>query len=288
MREAARRTPRAAALAVVMLAVPAASAAAQTSAPTTAAAPATATPATAAPAATSDAPLTLTRTETKGLQRKLRVKADGAMGPRTRAAIRRKERAYHLRVDGKPDAVLMSKLRLALPRSVTSASTSPTSVVPATAPTQGIPPTTTTAPAAPAPTGTTGTAASVAPAAPASSAGAAAVAAARSQIGTPYQSGGTQPGGFDCSGLVLWSFAQAGVQLPRTSFDQFGVGVDVPKDQIQAGDIVFFDTAGPGASHDGIATSPTTAISSTTRGVMEHSLVDDYWGGHFVGARRVG
>jgi peptidoglycan DL-endopeptidase CwlO len=287
MRQAARRTPRAAALAAVVLALPATSAAAQTSAPTTAAAPAaapaapatlgTATPA----AAASDAPLALTRTETRDLQRKLRVKADGALGPKTRTAIRRKERAYHLRVDGKPDAVLMGKLRLALPQSATSASTSPTSVVPATAPTQGVAPT----PAAPA--ATTGTAA-VAPAAPASSVAAAVVAAAQSQIGTPYESGGTAPGGFDCSGLVKWAFAQAGVQLPRTSFDQLGVGTDVPKEQIQAGDIVFFDTAGAGASHDGIATSPTTAISSTTRGVMEHSLVDSYWGGHFVGARRVG
>ena len=81
--------------------------------------------------------------------------------------------------------------------------------------------------------------------------------------------------------------AQAGITLPRTSFQQYGVGVAVPKAQIEAGDLVFFDTAGAGASHVGVATSPTTAISATTHGVQEHRLDDGYWGGHFVGARRV-
>ncbi len=280
MREAVRRTPRAAALAAVLLTVPAASAAAQTAAPT-----GTTAAAAAAAAATSGSPLKLTRTETKSLQRRLGVRADGSLGPRTRAAIRRTEKRLHLTVDGRPDGLLITRLRLRLP---TSASTSPTSVIPATAPTQGIPPTTApTAPTAPATTPApapqaTGTAAA------ASGAGAAAVAAARTQIGTPYRSAGTAPGGFDCSGLVLWSFAQAGVALPRTSFDQFGVGTPVDPSAVQAGDIVFFDTAGAGASHDGIATSPTTAISSTTRGVMEHSIVDGYWGSHLIGARRVG
>lgn len=276
MREAVRRTPRAAALAAVLMAVPASSAAAQSAAPsTTTSSDATATTATASDAA----PLKLTRAETKSLQRRLRVRADGSLGPRTRSAIRRKEKALGLRVDGRPDALLLRDLKLGPPK---SARVAPTTAVPPSAPTDGIAPTTTpTTPAAPTPAAT-GTAAST------TGAGAAAVAAARAQIGTPYQSAGTAPGGFDCSGLVLWSFAQAGIALPRTSFDQFSAGVAVTKDQVQAGDIVFFDTAGPGASHDGIATSPTTAISSTTRGVMEHSIVDDYWGAHFVGARRVG
>ena len=66
--------------------------------------------------------------------------------------------------------------------------------------------------------------------------------------------------------------AQAGVTLPRTSFDQFGVGTPVDRASIQAGDLVFFNAAGPGASHVAIATSNATAISATTKGVMEHPI----------------
>lgn len=116
--------------------------------------------------------------------------------------------------------------------------------------------------------------------------GGSAVSAARSQIGTPYASGGTQPGGFDCSGLVQWAFKQAGISLPRTSFQQFSVGAPVSRSNVQAGDLVFFNANGPGASHVGIATSNSTAISATTHGVMEHSISDSYWGSHYVGARR--
>ena len=113
------------------------------------------------------------------------------------------------------------------------------------------------------------------------------VAIAERFVGTPYLWGGKTALGIDCSGLVQYAFKQAGITLPRSSFAQYGVGTSVPKSGIQAGDIVFFNTNGPGASHDGIATSPTTAISATSHGVMEHSLTDSYWGSHFVGARRV-
>jgi cell wall-associated NlpC family hydrolase len=115
----------------------------------------------------------------------------------------------------------------------------------------------------------------------------AAVAAARSQIGAPYRSAGTGPGGFDCSGLTRWAFEQAGLSLPRTSYAQYGVGTSISKREIQAGDLVFFDTAGDGASHVGIATGSGTVISATSHGVMEHSISDDYWGSHYIGARHL-
>ena len=51
--------------------------------------------------------------------------------------------------------------------------------------------------------------------------------------------------------------------------------------------VVFFDSAGPGASDVGIATGPGTAVSATTHGVMTHSILAGYWGAHFVGARRI-
>ena len=55
--------------------------------------------------------------------------------------------------------------------------------------------------------------------------GGSAVSAARSAIGSPYAYGGTTKAGFDCSGLVVWAFQQAGVSLPRTSFAQYGAGL---------------------------------------------------------------
>jgi cell wall-associated NlpC family hydrolase len=116
----------------------------------------------------------------------------------------------------------------------------------------------------------------------------AAVSAARAAIGTPYVLAGAAPGGFDCSGLTQWAMRRAGIALPRTSYDQFGVGTAVARAAIAPGDLVFFNTDGPGASHVGIATGAGSVISATTHGVREHAIADAYWGAHYVGARRVG
>jgi cell wall-associated NlpC family hydrolase len=111
---------------------------------------------------------------------------------------------------------------------------------------------------------------------------------AAAQIGDGYAYGGMGPDGFDCSGLNAYVFGQAGTPLPHNSHAQAAMGKPVARDHIRPGDLVFFSTAGPGASHVGIATSATTAISATSSGgVMEHSTTDAYWGGHYVGARRV-
>lgn len=66
-----------------------------------------------------------------------------------------------------------------------------------------------------------------------------AVAAAETQLGTPYVWGGSSPGGFDCSGLVMWAYAQAGVSLPRTTYAQWGSGRHVSVADLQPGDLVF-------------------------------------------------
>ena len=115
---------------------------------------------------------------------------------------------------------------------------------------------------------------------------ASAVKAARGAIGASYAMGGNGPGAFDCSGLTTYALQRAGVALPRTSQAQFGVGKAVDRDEIRAGDLVFFSTNGPGASHVGVATGRGTVISATSSGVMEHSSTDAYWGGSYVGARR--
>jgi len=114
-----------------------------------------------------------------------------------------------------------------------------------------------------------------------------AVHAARAQIGDAYAYGASGPGAFDCSGLTAYAMRRAGVSLPHSSFAQAGTGTPVARDDIRAGDLVFFSTAGPGASHVGIATGPDTVVSATSHGVMAHSISDAYWGGAYDSARRV-
>lgn len=70
-----------------------------------------------------------------------------------------------------------------------------------------------------------------------SAAGRAAVEAAKAQLGTPYVWGGSQPGGFDCSGLTSWAYRQAGVEIPRVAEDQT-VGQQVSFEELQPGDLV--------------------------------------------------
>ena len=107
------------------------------------------------------------------------------------------------------------------------------------------------------------------------------------QIGDGYAWGGSGPDAFDCSGLTAFAYARAGVALPHTSLGQAARGRPVERGDIRPGDLVFFSTAGPGASHVGIATGSRTVVSATNGGVLEHPIDDAYWGGHYVGARRV-
>lgn len=108
-------------------------------------------------------------------------------------------------------------------------------------------------------------------------------------IGVPYRWGGTTTSGFDCSGYVQYVFKKAGVNLPRTTSQQFTSGSAVSKSNLQVGDIVFFNTTGRGVSHDGIYIGNNKFIhASTSRGVMISDLDDPYyWGNKYIGARRV-
>jgi len=78
----------------------------------------------------------------------------------------------------------------------------------------------------------------------------AAIAFAQKQIGKPYLWGGTGPDAFDCSGLVMMAYQAAGMDIPRTSEDQWAWGPKVPASQVEPGDLVFF------ACSDGTPTSP--------------------------------
>jgi len=80
------------------------------------------------------------------------------------------------------------------------------------------------------------------------------VAIARKYIGVPYVWGGTTPDGFDCSGLVMYCYRQIGINLPRTSRDQYWTGSYIPanrRDLLKPGDLLFFatNTNDPGTIH---------------------------------------
>jgi cell wall-associated NlpC family hydrolase len=77
---------------------------------------------------------------------------------------------------------------------------------------------------------------------------AAAIGYARAQLGKPYAWGGTGPGAFDCSGLVMMAYRDAGITLPRTSWQQWAAGPQV--NNAQPGDLVFF------AGSDGTTAAP--------------------------------
>src|SRR6202023_1607424 len=82
------------------------------------------------------------------------------------------------------------------------------------------------------------------PAPPGGSGAGAAVAAAESRQGAPYVWGAAGPNAFDCSGLVMWAWAQAGVSLPHFSGAQYAVTTHISMSQLQPGDLVFFGNPG--------------------------------------------
>jgi len=111
------------------------------------------------------------------------------------------------------------------------------------------------------------------------------VGVAMSEIGTPYQWAGASPGGFDCSGLVMYSYSKLGVSLPHSSYAMWSDGSAVPKDQLQPGDIVFFD----GLGHVGLYIGGGEFVHAPHTGtvVQVSSLDSGSYASSYVGARRV-
>jgi len=119
---------------------------------------------------------------------------------------------------------------------------------------------------------------------PAAGGAAKAVAAAESQIGVPYQWGGEDPGvGFDCSGLTQWSWAQAGVSLPRTAAEQYDAVTHIPLSAMQPGDLVFWSD-GSGISHVAIYIGNGDVVHAPNTGSTVR--IQAIWDNGLVGAGR--
>jgi cell wall-associated NlpC family hydrolase len=109
--------------------------------------------------------------------------------------------------------------------------------------------------------------------------------------GVPYRLGGADPGGFDCSGLVQYVFAQYGMSVPRIVEQQYEIGDTIRPAEIKPGDLIFFNTnkRGDGASHVAIAIGQDSFVHApNSSGVVRiETLGSSYWGARYVGARRI-
>ncbi len=109
-------------------------------------------------------------------------------------------------------------------------------------------------------------------------------------LGTPYQYGGSGPGGFDCSGFVQYVFKQNGYSLPRTASSQYGMGTAVAKSNLQPGDLVFFKCYSSSIDHVGIYSGGGKFIHSSSPrsgGVIYSSLSESYYARTYYGAKRL-
>ncbi|MCK7636620.1 NlpC/P60 family protein [Corynebacterium sp. CCM 9187] len=111
--------------------------------------------------------------------------------------------------------------------------------------------------------------------------GMSAVEQAMTKIGAPYVWGATGPDSFDCSGLVVWAYAQQGKHVPRTSQAQMAGGTPVSRDQLQPGDVIGYY---PGATHVGIYAGDGMVVHASDYGIPVQVVPMDSM--PFVGARR--
>ena len=123
---------------------------------------------------------------------------------------------------------------------------------------------------------------------PASSAGQSAVNAALTKVGGPYVWAATGPTAFDCSGLTQWAYKQAGINLPRTTRQQWAATTRISKDQLQPGDLIFYSNnkAASGIYHVSIYTGPGMRVhaANPSIGIVHHKMITT----NVIGYGRVG
>ena len=113
--------------------------------------------------------------------------------------------------------------------------------------------------------------------------------AALSMVGKPYRYGGSTPRGFDCSGLVNYSYARAGLRVARSTDALRAQATLIHASALRRGDLVFFDQEGKKFSHVGIYLGDGRFVHAPSSGgrVRIDPLDADYWQRHFVEARRI-
>ncbi|MGB5260703.1 MAG: C40 family peptidase [Gammaproteobacteria bacterium] len=109
-----------------------------------------------------------------------------------------------------------------------------------------------------------------------------------SMLGKPYRYGGSSPHGFDCSGLVYYSYQRAGIHVPRTTYGQLNAANRVTLRELAAGDLLFFRLGRQPVSHVAIYTGNGQFIHAPSRGkrVSYGSMSDAYWKDRLVAAGR--
>lgn len=107
--------------------------------------------------------------------------------------------------------------------------------------------------------------------------------------GVPYRNGGTDPSGFDCSGFVQYVFAQHGLALPREVQQQYTFGETIDLKDAGTGDLIYFSTVGPGATHVGLVvdTDQFVHAPSSTGVVRVERFSVRYWSERVVGVKRL-
>jgi peptidoglycan DL-endopeptidase LytE len=116
------------------------------------------------------------------------------------------------------------------------------------------------------------------------------VQAAYRNLGARYVWGASRPGAFDCSGFTMYVMRQVGVSLPHSSSAQFRMGRSVSRNNLQAGDLVFFSLGTRGVvGHVGVYIGNGRMIHASTpsTGVIVSSLSERYYASRYLGARRV-